>query len=72
MAGSLMNPESDVLAFGVYGTTTTEPGPLLHTDNGNTKTMRKLQAGDKLVVSAANQVSATGTLAFIIQYFALA
>lgn len=69
--GALMNPESDVIAFGTFGTAAA-PGPALIPFEGSTKTMRKLQSGDKLCISAANSIVAAGTIQYIVQWFALA
>lgn len=67
----LVNPVQDVLAFGVGHTAATlgNAGPMVHNWEGSTKTMRKVQGGDKLVfLQISNGVSSDNFLAAV-QYF---
>lgn len=70
-AASFYNPESNVLAFGVHhlaSSAATGPGPATMNTEGDTKTMRKLQGGDKLafiVKASAASVDVEG----IVQFF---
>ncbi len=65
-AGTFYSPESDCLVFGVatiYNNTQTKDF------NGDTKTMRKMQGGDRLVFIARGIASETHSVRGIIQFF---
>lgn len=63
-------PEQDVLAYGAYSTNTLASADgSTRTWVGNTKTMRKLMAGDKLSIVFQGSAAVSGTLSGVIQFF---
>lgn len=67
-SGSFYNPEGNVLAFGIAQVGNTTGSPHWYNFEGNTKTMRKLMGGDKIVL-VAKAGSDTAELAGIVQFF---
>lgn len=66
---SFYQPEQDVLAFGELLVSGNAQGNPINGAHGNTKTMRKLKAGDQLVFIAVGTVVSGASLGGIIQFF---
>lgn len=64
--GSLYDPEQMVLAFGTYGSSSTGDTWVVE---GQTKSMRKLKAGDKLQFIAFGTASQPITVSGTVQFF---
>lgn len=59
---TLYKPEQDVMTWDIMtlASNTSTAGPVTHHQSGSTKTMRRLQGGDKIVfITDADQVNAT-------------
>ena len=70
-AGTLYNPEQNVLTWGVSSVLAqnTTTGPAQVRWDGDTKTMRKLMGGDKLVFIAITTAAANVNLRGCVQFF---
>lgn len=70
--GTVFEPEQEVLAFGssVLQQNDLNAGPLTQHFEGDTKTMRKLMGGDKIMFIAKPEAVWTGGIDGVIQFFA--
>lgn len=70
--GTVFEPEQEVLAFGnsVVPPIDINVGPIVQHFEGDTKTMRKLMGGDKIMFIAKPEQNWTGSVDGIIQFFA--
>ncbi len=68
---SFYNPEQNLIAFGCSYSRDSDvgSGPAAHVWDGTTKAMRKMQGGDRLVLSSRSDQVASGNMVGVVQWF---
>ncbi len=69
--GSLYDPEQEVLAFGVLGVMDNDAGtgPAVMPFSGETKTMRKLMGGDRIMFITLGSAASSANIRVVVQFF---
>lgn len=67
--GPFLKPEGNVLTFGIHSLGIQDDGQPSVSDIGHTKSMRKMQGGDKLIFSAKSTAAGVVQLTGVVQFF---
>ncbi len=68
-AATFVTPEANVMTYGVHELGDVANGQMEITDEGHTKSMRKMQGGDKLIFSAKCAQAGNVALLGVVQFF---